>query len=373
MARRTLRLRVDDTGSLEVVDPGLDTLELLQAIDPGFRIRRAALPAFRTPRFTRLRQQGCGLVEGDSADLSEAALWEVHGRLAATVRVGSPPRRRQPGEASVLALKAALAERLLAPCRLCALRCGVDRRRGERGRCALGPDATVAEHFVHIGEEAPINPSLMISLAGCGLRCRFCQQSPLLKPDQIDGEPLDATLWARLDTQRARSLSFIGGNPDESLPAILRFLEQAPTGWKLPIVWNSHAYATPETLRLLDGVVDAYVPDFKFASERCGHRLAGIADYPQLALAAIKAMLGQGVPVLVRVLVLPGHVDCCHVPALQSLAALQAPHLVVSIRGQYYPAGRVTVRDGALARRPTTGEIAVVRQQARNLGLRMVG
>jgi uncharacterized Fe-S radical SAM superfamily protein PflX len=84
-------------------------------------------------------------------------------------------------------------------------------------------------------------------------------------------------------------------------------------------------------------------------------------------------MLGQGVPVLVRVLVLPEHVDCCHFPALQSLAALQAPHLMVSIRGQYCPAGRVTERDGALARRPTTGEIAAVRERARNLGLRMVG
>ncbi len=249
MARRNLRLRVDDEGRLEVVDPGLDTVELLQAVDPGFRIRQAALGAFRQPRFLALRRRGSGLTTRELPERPEAALWEAHARAAAT--------GRRPGEASVLALKAALAERLLAPCRLCAQRCGVDRRQGERGRCALGTEARVAEHFVHIGEEAPINPSLVVSLAGCGLRCRFCQQWPLLQPRQAGGEPLAATLWSRLDTRGARSLSFIGGNPDESLPAILRFLEQAPADWALPIVWHSHAYASPETLRLLAGVVDA--------------------------------------------------------------------------------------------------------------------
>ena len=372
MARRTLRLRVNDAGGLEVVDPGLDTVALLRAIDPGFRIRRATLGAFRKPRFIGLRQWGSGLEDEALPDLPEAALWAAHVRVAETAATRKPLRRRHPGEASVLALKAALAERLLAPCRLCAQRCAVDRRRGERGRCALGAAAWVAEHFVHIAEEAPINPSLMIGLAGCGLRCRFCQQWPLLKPRQIEGEPLDAALWSRLDARGARSLSFIGGNPDESLPAILRFLNQAPAGWVLPIVWNSHAYATPETLRLLEGVVDAYVPDFKYGSEGCGRRLAGAAHYLAVARAAIETMLGQGTPVLVRVLVLPGHLECCHLPALAALAALQAPNLAVSIRGQYCPDGRVTARDGVLARRPTAEEMATVRACAQALGLRAV-
>jgi putative pyruvate formate lyase activating enzyme len=230
----------------------------------------------------------------------------------------------------------------------------------------------VAEHFVHIAEEAPLNPSLVLNLAGCGLRCRFCQQSALLNPAAVSGEPLAPALWKQLQTRGARSLSFVGGNPDESLYAILRFLAVAPARWRLPIVWNCHAYATHETLDLLDGVVDAYVPDFKYGNEACGRRLSAVRDYPAIARAAITAMLTQGVPVFVRLLVLPGHIECCHMPTLDVLATLQRDWLFVSVRGQFAPDWQITSCDGALARRPTQEEIEAVRHKARSLGLTLI-
>jgi putative pyruvate formate lyase activating enzyme len=230
----------------------------------------------------------------------------------------------------------------------------------------------VAEHFVHIAEEAPINPSLVLNLAGCGLRCRFCQQGALLNPAQVIGALLTPALWDTLSTHGARSLSFVGGNPDESLDAILRFLAAMPVDWRLPIVWNCHAYGTLETVELLDGVVDAYVPDCKYGTEACGRRLSGVRQYPATAQAAVAAMLAQGVPVIVRILVLPGHFECCHGPVLDWLATLGGERLFVSVRGQYCPDWQITARDGALARRPRPEETEVVRARARRLRLSLL-
>lgn len=281
-------------------------------------------------------------------------------------------REMRESEASLLDLKIELARRVIVACRLCAHRCGVDRTAGEKGVCRLGAEAVVAEHFVHIAEEAPINPSLVLNLSGCGLRCRFCQQSALLDPATVAGEKLEPTLWPKLQTSGARSLSFVGGNPDESLYAILRLLVTAPADWQLPLVWNCHGYGTLETVRLLESVVDVYVPDFKYGNEACGRRLSAVADYPATAQAAIAEMLDQGVPVIVRILVLPGHFECCHAPTLDYLAAIARPGLQVSVRGQYCPDWKITAEDGALARRPAPDETNAVRDLARHLGLSII-
>ena len=166
-------------------------------------------------------------------------------------------------------------------------------------------------------------------------------------------------------------MAFAGGNPDESLYAILQFLATAPADWMLPIVWNCHGAATLETVALLDGVVDVYLPDFKYGADLCGRQLSGIPDYPETAHAAIAAMLAQGVPVIVRLLVLPGHGSCCHIPVLERLVSLPGTCLV-SVRGQYCPDFRVTPADGMMARRPTREEVEVVREKARQCGLRII-
>src|SRR5262249_25666143 len=157
---------------------------------------------------------------------------------------------------SLLDLKIELADRALRSCWLCARDCRVDRTKGGRGTCGLGQAAIVAEAFTHIAEEPPINPSFLISLAGCGLRCRFCQQHELLFPRKVRAARLEPSFWRQIDLTGARSLSFIGGNPDENLAAILRFLRATPSDWHLPIVWNTHAYVPVDTVDLLDGVVD---------------------------------------------------------------------------------------------------------------------
>lgn len=372
MTRMSTRVRVDDDGRLEVIDPGVDSLELLRAVDPDFRVRWAKLEGFSSPRFLRAREMGCDIAAESLPQMSEEVLWETHAEATRRLREADAGGGRRPCEASVLELKIELARRVLASCRLCAHQCRVDRLGGEVGICRLGAEAAVAEHFVHIAEESPVNPSLVLNLAGCGLRCRFCQQAALLDPYSVVGDRLEPELWQKLRPLGARSLSFVGGNPDESLYAILRFLDGAPAGWKLPVVWNCHAYATTETIGLLDGVADVFLLDFKYGDEACGRKLSAAPDYPETAKAAVTAMLAQGVPVIVRILVLPGHLECCHAPALDFLGSVAGKHLLVSLRDQYSPDWKITASEGALSRRVTAAEATAARRHAVSLGLALV-
>ena len=368
--RHALRLRIDPSGSLEVVDPGWECMPLLTALDPHFVVRTAELPSFVRPRVTELRRVRTGIPVAALAAAPLEELWTHHD--AAMQAAKDREVSAFGGGADLLALKAAIARRLLRNCVLCAHRCGVDRAAGATGICRLDSRALVAESFVHIAEEPEINPSLLISLAGCGLRCRYCQQHGLLDPPRVSAETLEPSFWERIDSAGARSLSFVGGNPDESLSAIMDFLSAVPEQWSLPIVWNCHAYSSVEALRLLNGVVDAYLPDFKYGNDKCARKLSGAPGYPAIAATAINSMRAQGVPVIARILVLPGHLQCCHEPTLDVLAGSSGPGpLLVSVRGQYSPDWRVTGRDGTLARRPTTAEVESVRYSARTRGLRV--
>lgn len=363
MPRRNPRLRIDDLGKLEVVDPSFDFLDLLQEIDPGFSVLTADLPGFKWPGFQAMRAAKYPVELSLLSSLSDSELWRMH-------RDRTPAHGNAPaGSASVLDVKIELARRLLYRCTLCARLCGVNRHAGELGACRLGTEAVVAEHFVHIAEEPPINPSLVLNLAGCALRCRYCQQGAILNPSSVVGEALSPGLWDRLEVRAARSLSFVGGNPDESLYAVLRFLDSAPPAWGLPIVWNSHAYSSVEALELLDGIADAFVPDLKYGCDACGHMLAGVADYFQVAQQSIPAMLAQNAQVIVRILVLPGHIECCHIPALEYLARIKRSNLLVSVRGQYCPDWKISDKDGVLKRRCLEEEVRTVEERAALLRL----
>jgi len=362
MGRQQLRIRVSPVGLLEIVDPGFDCMDLLRAVDPEFRIRHETFPAPAEPRFSVARRRRVGYCPDELRQMSLEGLATLHAQLLGGM---STPDYG----ASLLDLKIEIAGRYIRSCVLCAHRCAVDRTLGEMGVCGLGSEATVAEHFVHIAEESPINPSLLLSLAGCGLRCRYCQQWKLLAPSRLAGDALEAGLWGELDADGARSVSFAGGNPDESLFAVIRFLRDAPEDWSLPVVWNNHAYCTPEALALLEGVVDVYLPDLKYGNNDCGLRWSGVQAYSDIARQAIAQILHQNVPVIVRMLVLPGHVMCCHVPALRWLAEEATAHLRVSLRQQYCPDWKISAKDGEMSARPVATDIEAVRAEALRLGL----
>jgi putative pyruvate formate lyase activating enzyme len=278
---------------------------------------------------------------------------------------------------------------LLNPCRLCPRRCGVNRLAGETGFCGAGPEAVVASSGPHFGEEDCLvgrGGSGTIFLAGCNLGCAFCQNSDISR--SAAGDEMSAAALARLmrllEARGCENINFV--TPTHAAPALLAAVVEARRrGLALPIVWNSGGYESVEMLRLLDGFVEIYMPDFKFSRAASAERYCKAPDYPGAARACLAEMHRQvgdlviedGVAargLLVRHLVMPGG-SAESREVLDFLAGLSG-RTFVNVMGQYRPAGdvldrRSLTRYAAIARRPTAEEVAEVRDYARSLGLRL--
>ena len=235
-----------------------------------------------------------------------------------------------------LSRQAATAQTMYRNCRLCEHHCAVDRSAGERGVCHAGTGARVWRYTVDYAEEAPLAPSLLVYLSGCDLRCAFCiseanafdpQRGRLLTPEWLD----EILQWGQL--QGARTLQWLGGEPTIHLPAILAALDGCAR--QLPVVWKSDFYGTPECWRLLEGVVDTYVPDFKFGNNACARRIAGVERYIEVVTRNLLDTAARA-PLLVRHLLLPGHFDCCFRPIVLWLQRF-LPQVPLSIRDGYLP------------------------------------
>jgi putative pyruvate formate lyase activating enzyme len=364
-ARALLRIRIYPDGEVRIIDPDPEVMGLVQALNPtSSSPHTPALPP--PPRFGRLRRIAVPLELGSVESVSKEHLWALHDQF-----IASEPASESPA-VSVLDLKIELARRALRSCGLCGLRCGVNRLQGERGRCGLAAEAYYRDAFVHCAEEAPINPSLVVNLQGCSWRCRYCQQFDLLsiRPDR--GQILGGDFWSRIEWREARTLSWVGGNPDESVYAILRTLRAAPTDFDRPIVWNSNLYGTEVLYRILQGVVDVYVADLRYGNDECTRRWSGVGGYWATATESLRAMAEDGGLIIVRILVLPGHGECCHAPALRWLADGMRQRVMVRIMGQYHPDYRIQRGDGAMARRPGPEEVREIDALADELGLRKV-
>ena len=243
----------------------------------------------------------------------------------------------------------------LSSCRLCPRRCEVDRLAGERGYCRAGRQAVVASWNVHPWEEPPISGrrgSGTIFFSGCSGRCRFCQNYPI---SQLGvGRPVDedelADMMLELQDRGCHNLNLV--TPTHFVPQILNALVRAARqGLALPLVYNSSGYEEVETLRLLDGVVDIYLPDAKYADDQAAREFSGFLHYVEANRAALKEMYRQvgelqvdeeGTAIrglIIRHLVLPGVV--AGTPQVLSWIARElSPTVHVSLLSQYFPAHR---------------------------------
>ncbi len=267
------------------------------------------------------------------------------------------------------------AERLtarLAACDLCPRLCGVDRRR-QVGACGVGAAARLAVAIVHRGEEPPISGTRgagALFVGGCNLRCSYCQNAQIsqdphhaLAPAVSAAELAEAML--RLQAAGAHNIDWV--SPTHVLPQLVAALELAAArGLRLPLVYNTNGYERVETLRELAGIVDLYLPDFKYWSARAGEKASGVPDYPARAAAAIAEMARQVGPLqcgsdgvarkglIVRHLVLPGGVSGTpHV--LRFVAEALPPGVAVSLMAQYEPLHRAADWP-VLSRRLSTAE-----------------
>ena len=287
---------------------------------------------------------------------------------------------------------------MVAPCRLCPRGCGVDRSAGERGTCGAPAGAVVVSAEPHFGEEACLvgrGGSGTIFLAGCNLRCVFCQNYDI--SHTIVGRPMDTAalvqLMLALEGHGCENINFV--TPTHVSPALAAAIVEARRrGLRVPIVWNSGGYESVEVLRLLEGLVEIYMPDFKFIRSESAERYLSAADYPERAREAIRKMHRQvgdlvvedGVArrgLVVRHLVMPGGAEESR-EILDFLASL-SPRTFVNVMDQYRPAGlaveprqarpaRVAGPEGRskfseLARRSALGDVSEARAYARRLGL----
>jgi putative pyruvate formate lyase activating enzyme len=254
-----------------------------------------------------------------------------------------------------LARRAETLATLLERCRLCPCGCGADRRSG-LGRCATPAMPVVASYGPHFGEEPPISGrrgSGTIFLANCNLRCMFCQNADISqRPKEfIGGETSVGWLaGAMLDLQERGCHNINWVSPTHQVPQLVAALRDAAArGLTIPIVYNTNAYDSTEVLSLLDGVVDIYMPDLKYADEETASRLSRVPDYPRIARAAVAEMYRQvGADwrvaedgtltrgLLVRLLVLPRRLAGVD-DSLRWLAEGLSPAVTVSLLSQYRP------------------------------------
>jgi putative pyruvate formate lyase activating enzyme len=275
-------------------------------------------------------------------------------------------------------------ERLISPCTLCPRDCRVQRRSGELGRCNAGDQLRVAAAFPHFGEEAPLSGqrgSGTIFISWCNLLCQFCQSWEV--NHRGEGEPVSARELAEimLDLQGrgCHNINFV--TPTHYAPQLIAALPLAiEQGFRLPLVYNCGGYESLDVIRLLDGIVDIYLPDIKSLDPAASERyLDGAADYPEVVRTILQEMHRQvgdllldahGIAqrgLIVRHLVMPGLTQDSQA-IVQFIADELSPQTYVNIMDQYRPCFQAG-RSPEIARRTTSAEHRAVVDMARGLGL----
>ena len=235
-------------------------------------------------------------------------------------------------------------------CTLCPRRCGAPRRNGQNGFCGVPDVAMVCRAAPHFGEEPCISGpygSGAVFFAGCNLRCVFCQNRAISRGEAGEAVSVQGLrdIFLRLRDQGVHNLNLV--TPTHYSAHIAEALSGLSLG--IPVVWNSSGYESVDTLRQLEGLVQIYMPDFKYADAALAARYSTAPDYPQVALAAVREMYRQTGPfeldgdgilrrgLLIRHLILPGSPE----NTLRVIDAVEdnfpAEHILFSLMSQYTP------------------------------------
>lgn len=270
----------------------------------------------------------------------------------------------------------------LGNCKLCPQNCGADRIAGKKGKCGSGVEPVISSFHAHFGEEACLvgkKGSGTIFFTNCNLSCIFCQNydiSQLEKGDTINSDEL-AKIMLYLQGEGCHNINLV--SPTHFIYPIVKALETAVSrGLTLPLVYNSGGYDSAETLRLVEGIFDIYMPDFKYMDAEKGEKLSGAHDYPDAAMKALREMRRQvgdlklnskGIAyrgLLVRHLVLPNNLAATD--RVMGFLASLSKNTYVNIMDQYRPEYRAREHFD-LKRRTTLDEYDRARDNARAAGL----
>jgi putative pyruvate formate lyase activating enzyme len=271
----------------------------------------------------------------------------------------------------------------LASCELCPRRCRVNRLEDERGFCRTGRKAVFSSFSPHFGEEDPLvgsGGSGTIFFTHCNLLCCFCQNYDISHEgagQEIEPEGL-AGVMLNLQNQGCHNINFV--SPSHVIAQIMEALPMAiEGGLRVPLVYNTGGYDLPETIRLLEGVIDIYMPDVKFSDGAVAEALAKAQDYPLTCRQALTEMHRQvgdlcldeaGIAwkgLLIRHLVMPDHLAGTE-ESFAWIASQLSKNTYVNVMDQYRPCGRAHEHP-SLSRRVTADEYEEALQIAKRCGL----
>ena len=271
---------------------------------------------------------------------------------------------------------------ILENCTLCPRKCGVNRRAGELGFCRLSDDVVMNRALAHYGEEPPFSGTRgagTVFLSSCNLKCIYCQNYQIsheVSGERMDSDGLSCVMLA-LQEKSCHNIEPV--TPTPHIPRIMEALLIARRrGLHLPLVYNCGSYENPEVLKLLEGMVDIYLPDFKYGSENDALVLSGAKDYPWYAVESIKEMVRQagdslcednGIAkkgILIRHLILPGFISNS-LEVLRLIKEHVSVSVTLSIMSQYTPIPSVK-NHPHLGRRITRGEYERVINHALDMG-----
>ncbi len=270
---------------------------------------------------------------------------------------------------------------LYSSCTLCAHGCKTDRTSGNRGACGAGDRITLARAALHMWEEPIISGergSGAIFFSGCSLSCAFCQNKEISRlkiGKEISCERL-SEIMLELEAKGAHNINLV--TPTHFVPSIKEAIKGARVGGlKVPIVYNTGSYDAPATIKMLEGLVDIYLPDFKYFIQRSGRELSQAPNYPEAAKAAISEMVRQRPSVMiknglavsgviVRILLLPNHTAEAKL-IVKYLHDTYGDNIYISLMSQFTP---VEGTPHSLNRRVTNAEYEDLVDYAERLGVK---
>jgi len=263
-----------------------------------------------------------------------------------------------------------MARESLASCQLCAHHCGVNRIPGPAGLCRAGAHAHFFSAQVEVSDELELIPTFAVALSGCDLRCDFCITGASSWNPRA-GLGLEAGAIAQRAVAAlaagARTVMILGGEPTIHLPSVLQLVAALPEDARL--VWKTNAHGSAAARDLLDGVFDVWLADYKFGNDACARRLANVADYTAVVRENLVWARGHS-ELIVRHLVMPGHIECCWRPAAEWLAR-RLPGVKVNLRTGFWPAWR-SARHAELAEPVSAVEAEQATNIARECGLKLI-
>ena len=289
-------------------------------------------------------------------------LWKKHEKTIKTFKVEDTKPKQ-----SLLDLKIELASRIFKNCCFCERRCGVDRTK-KSGNCGVKQPG-ISSEFLHIGEERVLVPSHTIFFSGCTFHCVFCQNWDISQANSgifIDPENLINIIHKR-NLQGSKNVNWVGGDPTPNLLYILKVLNKS--NYNIPQVWNSNMYCSSETMKLLNGVIDLYLTDFKYGNDECATRLSKVDNYLEVVKRNHKLVHDTAV-MIIRHLVMPNHVECCSKPIMKWIAE-NLPNATVNIMAQYRPEYKAYDFED-ISRSVSMNEVLEVKEYANQIGIHEV-